>query len=70
MGAPRAAIAAGADRLIVVGGDGTVHQGVQVAAGTGVAFGVVPAGSGNDFASAVGIPTDAAATPSCSQACG
>lgn len=53
----QAAIASGADRLIVIGGDGTVHQGVQVAAATGVAFGVVPAGSGNDFASAVGLPT-------------
>ncbi len=56
--AARAAIDAGADRLVVVGGDGTVHQGIQVAATTEVAFGVVPAGSGNDFASAFGLSAD------------
>ena len=54
----RTAIADGADRLVVVGGDGTVHQGIQAAAETGVAFGVVPAGSGNDFATAMGLPTE------------
>jgi diacylglycerol kinase (ATP) len=56
--AARAAIAEGADRLVVVGGDGTVHQGIQAAASTGVVFGVVPAGTGNDFATAMGVPSD------------
>lgn len=56
--AARVAIADGADRLVIVGGDGTVHQGIQAAAGTGVTVGVVPAGSGNDFATAMGLPLD------------
>jgi diacylglycerol kinase (ATP) len=35
-----------------------MHQGVQFCAGTDMAFGVVPAGTGNDFARALGIPSD------------
>ena len=41
-------------RLVAVGGDGTVHLALQAVAGTGVPFGVVPAGTGNDFAVAGG----------------
>src|SRR5258707_1292577 len=52
------AVASGAAALIVVGGDGTVHLAVQALAGTGVPLGVVPAGTGNDFAAAVGVPSD------------
>jgi diacylglycerol kinase (ATP) len=48
--------AAGLDVLVVLGGDGAAHQGVQFCAETGVALGLVPAGSGNDFARALGIP--------------
>lgn len=51
-------IAEGAAALVAVGGDGTVHLAVQAAAGSGVPFGVIPAGTGNDFATAVGIPSD------------
>lgn len=54
----RQAVAAGADALVAVGGDGTVHLAIQAVAGTGVAFGVVPAGTGNDFATEVGIDAD------------
>ncbi len=42
--------------LVVVGGDGTVALGAELVAGTGVRLGVVPAGSGNDFARALGLP--------------
>lgn len=59
--AARQSLARGADRLVVVGGDGTVHHGIQVAARAGVAFGVVPAGSGDDFATAMALPADPAA---------
>ena len=48
-----AAEAARAGRdVVVVGGDGAIHEaaGGVVASGASVAFGVVPAGSGNDFA--------------------
>ena len=44
--------------LVAVGGDGTLHTAVQAAAGSGVPFAVVPAGTGNDFAVALGIPAD------------
>ncbi len=47
---------AGLDALVVVGGDGTVHAGLQVAAGTALPLGVVPAGSGDDVARSLGVP--------------
>jgi diacylglycerol kinase (ATP) len=56
--AARAAVAGGAPALVTVGGDGTVHIGLQAVAGSGVPFGIVPAGTGNDFAAAVGAPSD------------
>lgn len=43
------------DALVVVGGDGIAHLGVNAIAGTGVALGIVPAGSGNDLARALGL---------------
>src|SRR5690606_26162949 len=52
----QAAVADGAGTLVVIGGDGTLHAAVQAAAETKVAFAVVPAGSGNDFAAALGYP--------------
>ena len=54
----RAAVADGAGALVAVGGDGTVHLALQAVAGTGVPFGVVPVGTGNDFATEVGVPTE------------
>lgn len=50
------AVEDGADALVVVGGDGMVHLGIQALGGTDVPVGVVPAGTGNDLARAVGIP--------------
>jgi diacylglycerol kinase (ATP) len=50
------AVAQGTDALVVVGGDGMVHLGLQAVGGTDVAFAVAPAGTGNDFARALGIP--------------
>jgi len=58
LAAARAAVAAGAAALVAVGGDGTVHLGLQAVAGTGTPFGMVPAGTGNDFALDVGTPAD------------
>lgn len=51
-----AAIREGIDGLVVVGGDGTINLAVQHLAGTGIPLGVVPAGTGNDFAGALGLP--------------
>jgi diacylglycerol kinase (ATP) len=53
-----AAVAEGAGALVAVGGDGTVHQALQAVAGRTVGFGVVPAGTGNDFAAGIGVPDD------------
>lgn len=41
--------------LVVVGGDGTVSLGAEIVAGSAVRLGIVPAGSGNDFARALGL---------------
>ncbi|MEQ4303479.1 diacylglycerol kinase family protein [Plantactinospora sp. B6F1] len=54
----RAAVEDGAAALLTVGGDGTIHLALQAVAGTGVGFGPVPAGTGNDFAAGMGYPTD------------
>jgi diacylglycerol kinase (ATP) len=45
------------DALVVVGGDGMVHLGVNAAAGTGIPLGIVAVGTGNDFAHGLGLPT-------------
>jgi diacylglycerol kinase (ATP) len=50
------AVAGGADSLVVVGGDGMVHIGVQAVAGTGTALGIVPCGTGNDVARYFDLP--------------
>lgn len=52
-----------ADGVVVVGGDGTVGLAAQELAGTGIPLGVVPAGTGNDFASHLGLrgPAETAA---------
>ena len=45
-------------RVVAVGGDGLVHHVVQEIAETSTALGIVPAGTGNDFASALRLPTN------------
>lgn len=42
--------------VIAVGGDGTVHEVTACCLGTNRTLGVVPAGSGDDFAHALGLP--------------
>ena len=53
----RQAVAEGLGALVAVGGDGTVHRALQAVATTQVGFGVVPAGTGNDFAAGTGVPS-------------
>ena len=48
----------GVDRVVVVGGDGTVAPGAELAARLGVPLAVVPAGTANDFARAHDLPLD------------
>jgi diacylglycerol kinase (ATP) len=46
-----------ADSLVVMGGDGMMHLGLNAAANTAVPLGLIPAGRGNDFCRGVGVPT-------------
>jgi diacylglycerol kinase (ATP) len=59
----REAASAGADHLLVAGGDGTLNEALNgVASVPGafdrMTFGLLPLGTGNDFAGAIGIPTE------------
>jgi diacylglycerol kinase (ATP) len=52
----RAAVQSGAGTVIAWGGDGTINEVGTALAGTNVVLAIVPAGSGNGFASEVGVP--------------
>jgi diacylglycerol kinase (ATP) len=55
----REAIDAGRQRIFVLGGDGTFQLLVNAAVGhPDSVLAVIPAGSGNDFAAALGLPSD------------
>jgi diacylglycerol kinase (ATP) len=59
-----AAAEAGAERLIIVGGDGTNHAVVNAIAerpGHSIPLGFIPAGTGTDWARALGMPRDPSA---------
>jgi diacylglycerol kinase (ATP) len=61
--AARQAVEEEYDCLVVAGGDGTLNEVINGAAEfpdglSAVTFGVIPLGTGNDFATALGIPTD------------
>ena len=49
---------AGLDLVVVLGGDGSAHQGVQFCAEHGVDLAVIPAGTGNDLVRALGGPAE------------
>lgn len=49
------AVTDGAERLVAVGGDGLVRIAVGAVAGTDTVLGIVPEGTGNDFARALGL---------------
>jgi diacylglycerol kinase (ATP) len=49
--------AAGADRLVVAGGDGSIGVAARAAASAGVPLAVVASGTANDFARALDLPT-------------
>ncbi len=51
----RTAIHVGVDAVAVAGGDGTVNLAIQEVAGSGIPLGIVPSGTGNDFAATLGL---------------
>lgn len=51
-----AAVAAGVDRVIAWGGDGTVNEVASALAGSPVGLGIVRSGSGNGLANELGVP--------------
>jgi diacylglycerol kinase (ATP) len=53
----RAAVANGARMVIAWGGDGTINEVGTALAGSRVVLAIIPAGSGNGFASEIGVPT-------------
>jgi YegS/Rv2252/BmrU family lipid kinase len=52
----REAVAAGADLVLAVGGDGTVNEVARALIGSPAALGIVPVGSGNGLARALRMP--------------
>ena len=56
----RASCLDGAERIVVAGGDGSIHEAVNgiMSAGTATPLGVIPSGTGNDFAKACSITLD------------
>lgn len=61
----REAVASRPRALVVVGGDGTLSSVLDAVVGSGVPIALVPAGTGNDLARALGLPfeaSDAAST--------
>jgi diacylglycerol kinase (ATP) len=53
-----AAMAAEPERVVVAGGDGSLGHVAAAAARAGIAFAVIPTGTANDFARALGIPLE------------
>lgn len=50
------AVRAGIERLVVIGGDGTLDAVAGELAHTDTALGIIPSGTGNDFSRTAGIP--------------
>lgn len=48
------------DLVVVMGGDGMAHLGLNACAHTEATLGIIPAGTGNDFVRGIGLPTSMA----------
>ncbi|NHD17805.1 MULTISPECIES: diacylglycerol kinase [unclassified Actinopolyspora] len=51
----RRAVASGTDALVACGGDGVVNLALRAAVGTTTPIGLIPAGTGNDYARMLGL---------------
>lgn len=58
----REGVGRGVDMVLAAGGDGTVNETANALCGTGVAFGIIPSGSGNGLARHLNIPVDVRAS--------
>ena len=58
LGELEAAVASRPARLVIASGDGAIGAAAAGAAGAGIPLAVVPAGTANDFARAIGVPDD------------
>jgi diacylglycerol kinase (ATP) len=58
------------ERVVAAGGDGLVNLAVQSLATTGVPLGLIPAGTGNDFAAALGLMDGPRGTAGAAEALG
>jgi len=56
----REAVREGYDRVVSMGGDGTLNEVGNGLVGSGVALAVIPAGTGNDWVRTAGVPRDLA----------
>ena len=56
--AAQAAVRDGSSVVAIAGGDGTIRDAAGALAGTGVPLGIVPCGTGNLYATAIGVPRD------------
>ena len=54
----RQAVQEGADTVIAIGGDGTLHEVAQELKDTKTVLGIIPAGTGNDFIKSINIPLE------------
>lgn len=54
----RLALESGCKNVVCIGGDGTLSEIVDAVAGSGSVLYIVPSGTGNDFARALGLPKD------------
>jgi len=54
----RGAALAHYDRVVVAGGDGSVHAAASALVGTETVLSILPVGTGNDVATSVGVPGD------------
>src|SRR5580698_1809799 len=54
----RQAVLAGCDTIFACGGDGTIHNVIQVLANTGTALAILPMGTANALAHDLGLPMD------------
>ena len=65
---PQEARAEAVERIVAVGGDGTLAPAAKLAADRGVPLSVIPGGTANDFARAMDIPLDPADAVACAAA--